>query len=227
MAKELGCGFGSGISPRQQMLENILVAEGTLEAALGFVVDFGVEDDDRLGIRRAAFHSLSGFLNFLSRTGAVPDEGVEGFEVGAGKGAPEAAPDLGSDDGSNDFDKMFVRAALFPIADDEEEGFVDVELAERVAQADGGLELGGFGVNGDAAVAGVGFGGDVPFLSIATGLIMVEESGADPGFKIHAMALDFGRGSRIGRSGQSQAESNDEGAIHTGIVADGKSGWQG
>jgi len=157
-------------------------------------IDFGIQADDGLVVWRAGVHLAGEPADGGVMGGAVFDQGVEGDKVFSCERVPELAPLVFLDAQWGDVDEFFFAVlVLFPEADDDEEGFVDVELAQCIAQIDSGAPLGDLGVDGDVAVGGVDVSGDVPLAGVG-GPVAVEKGVVDPVFKHQSVVLHFAGG---------------------------------
>lgn len=126
----------SGVGGGGEVGEDVGEAEAALEAALGFRVDFRVHDDAREREGRSVFDFLGGGAGLGGGERAVFDDGVETLEIGASDRVPEGAPSGGLDASGDEVDDVFLGAVLPPVTDDQEERFIDIELAEGIAEID-------------------------------------------------------------------------------------------
>ncbi|TVR50283.1 MAG: hypothetical protein EA425_10205 [Puniceicoccaceae bacterium] len=183
-------------------------------------VDLRVDLDDCLGERGLVFHLEGESPGFKVIEGAVLDEGVEGLKVGAGDWSPESAPQVRFDTGSDQFDEVLVVAVLFPEADEEDERLLNGELPEGVAHVDGPAPADGLGIDGDAAVAAVDLGGEVPLLSVIFEAVAIEESVSGPGFEDEPVVLDLlgGEGGEDGEEKEEGGENAKAGRRHGGLL---------
>lgn len=170
----------------------MIEAQTALKAALAGGADLRIEHDERFVERVFLLHRLSPETNLAVVDGAVFDEGVEAFQIGASYGAPQHAPDFGMDLGGDDINEAFGLPVLLPKSNEQNERLGNVVLAEGITEANRGAIFGGLGVHGHAAVPEIGGGGNIPFLRVAFGLIAVEESMANPFFKYDAVLLYLG-----------------------------------
>lgn len=126
---------------------------------------------------------------------------------------PKAGPGLWVyGDGLDIGPGLGVGGGLLPESGDEDEGLgasSDVELAEGIAEAQGAAEFGGLGIDGETAVAGVCGGGNVPFLGVARGAVVIEKGIAEPALKPEAMVLDLA-GGRVADGKKERAEAFED-----------------
>ena len=181
----------SGVGAGGEIFEDIVEPQAALEPALRLRIDFGVQLDDRGREGRGALEFLRGGPCLLGRERFVLYDGVELFEIGAGDVAPEFSPGGGLDAGRDEIHEALFVALLLPETDGENEGFVDGELAERIAEIDRGAVFDGLRVHGHAAVIFILGGRDVPFLRVVRRAVAGEKRVINPLLEHEAVPLDL------------------------------------
>lgn len=184
------------------MGEEISKSQAALKAALAGV-DFGIHLNDGQCEGRLGFDVLGSQAGGFEAQRLIFDDSVEALEIHAGDGVPEFLPRSRLDADGLDIGPCFLSfRGLLPKASDEEERFSDVELAQRIAKTNRGAVFGGFWVNRDVAVFGIGLRRYIPLLSVAFWLIAAEKSIAQPFLKEQSVTLYLERGRPMAENGE-------------------------
>jgi hypothetical protein len=118
------------------------------------------------------------------------------------------APLFGRDDWRDHVNHAFAIAFLFPVADDNHEFLIGVELPNGIAEINGSAVFGEFNGNGNSTVLFVRFLGDIPMLRVILDAISIEKGVLHPSFPLIAMPLHFLRAQR--RNQQQQKQKNSQ-----------------
>ncbi len=201
------------ISVGREVFEDLGEAEAALQASLSARADLGIERDDRRVERVGLLHRLCLLAHLLVVDRGILDQRVETFEISPRDVAPKCFHELRRNHRGDDIDEAFYVAFLLPVADYEDEGFVDIELPQGVAETDGGLVFDRFRINRIAAVVEVDLGGDIPLLRVAGRLVSFEECIAHPLLKHQPVMLHL-RGAERRKKRHKQCDSEEEASYH-------------
>lgn len=170
-------------------MENILKTQTALQSALGFAVDLRVNDEHGFGERWRVFERKRRGPRLRRSERLVLNDRVESSEISASDRAPKFFPLRGFDAAGDDVDEAFCLTFLPPVAENDDERLIDVELSQDVAHVDRRSVFCGLGIYRHTVVRVIRGGRDVPFLRVARWGVAVERSVAHPFFEHESVHL--------------------------------------